>query len=216
MRRITTILLLMAFGATLFAQDNDKGDKKSSEILDRLTKITEAYKTIYIEFSYKMFNAEADIDETTDGILTIMGNNYKLNIAGQQVICDGETLWTYIKDAEEVQINSVEEDEESITPNKLLTAYNDDYRSKFIREDFQYGTKVNIIDLSPLEGKSYYKVRLIINKAKNQLLEITIFDKNGSTYSYIIKKFTPNVDVDASAFTFKESDYPGVDVVDMR
>jgi outer membrane lipoprotein-sorting protein len=206
----------MAFGAILYAQDTDKGDKKSSEILDKLTKVTEAYKTIYIEFSYKMFNAEADIDETTDGILTIMGNNYKHNIAGQQVICDGETVWTYIKDVEEVQVNSVEEDEGSITPNKLLTAYNDDYRSKFIREDFQYGADVNIIDLSPLEGKSYYKVRLIIDKAKDQLLEITIFDKNGSTYSYIIKKFTPNVEVDESAFTFNESDYPGVDVVDMR
>lgn len=216
MRRITTILILLVLGTFLYAQENDKGNKKSREILDKLTEVTEAYESIYIEFSYKMFNEEADIDETTDGLLTIMGNNYKLDIAGQLVICDGETVWTYIEDAEEVQVNSVEENEESITPNKLLTAYNEDYKSKFIKETFQYGTTVNIIDLTPLEGKSYYKVRLIIDKAKSQLLDFTIFDKNGSTYSYIIKKFTPNIEVEASSFLFKESDYPDVDVVDMR
>ncbi len=216
MRIYLTILGLLIFISTLFAQDNDKGDKKSREMLDRLTAKTEAYKTIYVEFSYKMNNKEANIDETTEGVLTIMEDSYKLDIAGQLVICDGETIWTYIEDAEEVQVNSVEESEESITPNKLLTAYNDDYRSKFIKESFQYGATVNIIDLTPLEGKSYYKVRLIIDKEKDQLHDITIFDKNGSTYSYIIKEFTPNVEVEASEFTYNEADYPSVDVIDMR
>lgn len=216
MRIYLTILGLLIFTGSVLAQDNDKGDKKSREMLDRMTAKTEAYKSIYVEFSYKMNNTEANIDETTEGILTIMKDSYKLDIAGQLVICDGETIWTYIEDAEEVQVNSVEESEESITPNKLLTAYNDDYRSKFIKENFQYGTTVNIIDLTPLEGKSYYKVRLIIDKEKDQLHDITIFDKNGSTYSYIIKKFTPDIEVDASSFTFNEADYPDVDVVDMR
>ena len=216
MRIYLTIIGLLIFASSVIAQENDKGDKKSREILDRLTAKTEAYKTIYVEFSYKMNNTEANIDETTEGVLTIMKDSYKLDIAGQVVICDGETIWTYIKDAEEVQVNSVEESEESITPNKLLTAYNDDYRSKFIDEGFQYGATVNVIDLTPLEGKSYYKVRLIIDKEKDQLHDITIFDKNGSTYSYIIKKFTPNVEVEPSTFIFKESDYPGVDVIDMR
>jgi len=216
MRIYLTILGLLIFTSSVFSQENDKGDKKSREMLDKLTAKTEAYNSIYVEFSYKMNNKEANIDESTEGALTIMKDNYKLNIAGQLVICDGETIWTYIEDAEEVQVNSVEESEESITPNKLLTAYNDDYRSKFIKEDFQYGATVNIIDLTPLEGKSYYKVRLIIDKEKDQLHDITIFDKNGSTYSYIIKTFTPNVEVEASAFTFNESDYPDVDVVDMR
>ncbi len=216
MRIYITILGLLIFASSVFAQENDKGDKKSREMLDKLTAKTEAYKSIYIEFTYKMNNKEANIDESTEGALTIMKDNYKLDIAGQLVICDGETIWTYIEDAEEVQVNSVEESEESITPNKLLTAYNDDYKSKFIKEDFQYGATVNIIDLTPLEGKSYYKVRLIIDKEKDQLHDITIFDKNGSTYSYIIKTFTPNIEVEASAFTFNEADYPDVDVVDMR
>jgi outer membrane lipoprotein-sorting protein len=213
-----TLITCIALLAATFAagQETEKGDKKSNAILDVLTAKTEAYKSIRVEFTYKMENTEAGIDESTRGTLLVMGNKYKLDISGQEVFCDGETLWTYIVDAEEVQVNTIDDAEESISPNKLLTSYNEDYRSKFIKEDFIYGTTVNIIDLTPTEGKSYYKVRLIIDKEKDQLLEFTIFDKNGSTYSYVINKFEPNVAVTEGAFTFNPADYPGVDVIDMR
>lgn len=216
MRR--SLFLLATFllsGLFAFTQEGEKGDKKSREILDRLTEKTESYTTMQAEFTYKMENTEAGIDESTEGVLAVMGDSYKLNIAGQIVICDGETVYTVIEE-EEIQINSLEESEESLTPNKLLNSYSDDYKSKFIREDFRYGTTVNIVDLTPIEGKTYYKVRLVIDKAKDQLQEITIFDKNGSTYSYVINKFSPDLPLSAEDFIFKEEDYPGLEIVDMR
>ena len=219
MNKILILLFAILISSPLLSQNddkNDKGDKKSREILDRLTAKTEAYSSVSVEFAYKMKNEDADIDEQTFGKLTVMGNKYILDIAGQKVICDGPTIWTYIEDAEEVQINALEDSEESISPNKLLSSYNDDYRSKFIQEGFMYGTQANIIDLTPIEGKSYFKVRLIIDKVKDQLLEVTIYDKNGSTYSYIISKFLTNQPVNESDFTFNKKDYPGVEVVDMR
>ena len=216
MKKLLSLIITVTFMNSIIAQDTDKGDKKSNEILDRLTKKTEAYKTITAEFAYIMKNADAGIDEKTEGTLFVKGDKYRLLIAGQVVICDGITTWTYIKDADEVQINSVENSEESITPNKLLTSYNKDYKSKFVKETFQYGTTVNIIDLTPTEGKSFSSVRVIIDKAKDQLLEITIFDKNGSTYSYIINKFVPDTAIDDSQFTFNKSEFPGAEVVDMR
>ena len=216
MKKLLSLIITVTFVNLLVAQDTEKGDKKSNEILDRLTRKTEAYKTITAEFAYIMKNADAGIDEKTEGTLFVKGDKYRLLIAGQVVICDGITTWTYIKDADEVQINSVENSEESITPNKLLTSYNKDYKSKFVKETFQYGTTVNVIDLTPAEGKSFSSIRVIIDKAKDQLLEITIFDKNGSTYSYIINKFVPDTAIDDSQFTFSKSEFPGAEVVDMR
>lgn len=216
MKNIITSICILAFSLSGIAQETEKGDKKSNAILEVLTAKTEAYKSISVEFIYKMENIEADIDESTNGVLLVMGDMYKLSISGQQVFCNGEILWTYIEDAEEVQVNSLEESEQSISPNKLLTSYNKDYRSKFIGEEFLYGTTVNVIDLTPNEGKSYDRVRLIIDKKKDQLLEFSIFDKNGSAYSYVITKFVPNVDVTEAMFTFNPEDYPGVEVIDMR
>jgi len=212
------LLLIVTISITIFgfAQETDKGDKKSREVLNRLTAKTEAYGTIKAEFNYKMKNIEADINESTEGTLFVKGDKYRLLIAGQLVISDGVTIWTYIADAEEVQINSVEDSEESITPSNLLTSYNDDYKSKCVRETFQYGTTVHVIDLTPIEGKSYYKVGVIIDKEKDQLMEITIYDKNGSTYSYILNSFIPNIELDDTKFLFNADDYPDAEIVDMR
>jgi outer membrane lipoprotein carrier protein len=216
MKNSWILILLLPLASLLNAQETGRGDRKSNEILERLTKKTESFKTIRAEFVYKMENTEAGVSEQTEGTLLVMGDKYRLNIAGQTVISDGVTIWTYIPDADEVQINSAEESEESISPNKLLSSYTKDYRSKFIKEDFLYGTTVNVVDLTPEEGKSFYKVRLIIDKAKDQLKDVTIFEKNGSTFSYVIRKFETNVDADDHKFTFNKNDFPDVEVIDMR
>ncbi len=210
------LIISIAMSVSLFAQNNEKGDKKSNKIMDDFTVKTESYKSFQAEFTYKMENEEAGIDESKDGVLTVEGDKYNLKIAGQEVISDGETIWTYIEDAEEVQVNEVEEGDDAITPNNLLTAYNKDYKSNFVKEAFVYGTSAYIIDLKPSEGKSFSKVRLTIDKEKMQILDITIFDKNGSTYSYVISKFIPNIEIADGLFYFDTNNFPDVDVVDMR
>ncbi len=216
MKKSLILFLVIALIPSLFAQDAEKGDKKSREILDKVSAKTEAYKSFEADFTYKMQNKEAGIDESKEGVLIVSGDKYNLKIAGQEIICDGKTVWTYIKDADEVQINSVEDNDESITPNNLFSSYQKDYKSKFVRETFQYGTDVYVIDLTPLEGKNFSRVRIIIDKDKLEILDFTIFDNSGSSYSYVINKFTPDVEVKDSDFTFNPADYPDVEVVDMR
>lgn len=201
---------------TGWSQEEDKNLKRSEEVLREFSEKTESYESIKAEFTYKMENREAGINESKDGVIWISGDKYHLSIAGQVVISDGTTLWTYLRDADEVQVNTVEEDSESLTPSSLLTSYDDDYKSKFIKETFLYGTTVNIIELIPMEGKTYYKVRLVIDKDSHQLHEAAIFDKNGSTYSYVIKSFEPNINPEPGKFTFDPGDYPEVEVIDMR
>lgn len=214
MKNIALILLFSMISYSAFSQQQD--NKKAQAILDKVTAKTESYKSIRMEFTYKMENKEANIDESKEGMIILKGNKFRLIIAGQLVISDGETVWTYIAEAEEVQINSVEEDDESINLNKILTSYSENYKSKFIKSTVENGVNVKIIDLVPTEGKSYFKIRLVINEAKAQILKSTIYDKNGSTYTYEISKFIANPVVSEKDFTFNASDYPDVEIVDMR
>jgi outer membrane lipoprotein-sorting protein len=212
---LTSLLIILSLYG--FAQySNQKGDKKSKEILEKFKLKSESYKNFSAEFTYKMENKEADISESKEGSIRVQGNSYVLDIAGQKVISDGNTVWTYIKDVNEVQINEVSEDDESLTPAKILTYFDDKFRSKLIESDLRYGSKAHIIDMIPIEGKSYYKIRLIITAKDYKILEFTIYDKNGSTFSYVIHKFHPNQPIDSNIFTFNEKDHPGVDVIDMR
>ncbi|MBN3034057.1 MAG: outer membrane lipoprotein carrier protein LolA [Bacteroidales bacterium] len=216
MKRPLPALFLLLLFTSSYAQVEEKGDKRSIEILNAVRKKTETYTSFRAEFTYKMENREAGIDESKSGTLLVKGDKYRLEIAGQLVISNGETLWTYLADAQEVQVNSVGEGEETLSPANLLSSYDEDYRSKFIRETFLYGTTAEVIDLTPVEGKSYYKIRITIDKDKSQILDFTIFDKNGSTYSYIIAIFQANVPVDESEFRFVPSEHPDVEVIDMR
>ncbi len=217
MKKTTVLLILIvslfAIRFTLFAQ---VVDKKSITILDEVSNQTKSYKTIKIEFSYTMENKSDNINESKDGSIYIKGDKYNLDISGQNVITDGKTVWTYIREADEIHINNTNPNDESISFNKLLINYNKDFRSKLIREDKLNGEDIYIIDLMPLKGKSFHRVRLTISKKKKQILNATIFDKNGSTYSYVVKKFSADIPVKDDFFTLKTSEHPKAEIIDMR
>lgn len=202
--------LLIAIGS--FAQK----DKKATEILDRVIAKTESYKTMEVEFILAMDNVEADIHDNKNGVLLVMGDKYKLTLSEQIVISDGKTMWTLLMETQEVMINDVEENEESITPTNLLNSYSDNYKSSYLKEDVINGKTVDLIELTPLKGKTYTKIEVAIEKGMDQIYSFSMFDKNGSTYSYTIKKYTLNKKVGEFEFVFNEADYPNFEIVDMR
>ncbi len=206
-------LFALCLSLTMHAQR----DQKATNILDAVIAKTEAQKNIEVNFVYSMQNPEAGIDESKNGILKIMGNSYRLEIAGQIVISDGETLWTLLLEDEEVMINEVEEgDADAITPSNLLNSYNENYKSKYIKEDRYQGKTVDLIELTPLKGRNFTKIHVIIDQLEKQILSFSIFDKNGSTYSYSIKTYKLNQNLPDTLFTFREESYPNFEVVDMR
>ena len=163
-----------------------------------------------------MYNEKSNIDESKDGILYLSKEKYRLLIANQMVVSDGETIWTYLKSDEEVMINSAGEDQETITPTNLLTSYQKDYKSKLDKITTIDGRKVAIIELKPLKGKTYSLIKVTIDNEKYQIIDFTIYDKNGSEYSYLVNKYIPNIPINDTTFTFLKEDYPDVDFIDMR
>lgn len=209
MKNLLIIAILAVFTTTSFAQN----DKKASAILDEVSTKTKSYKTIKIDFTYAMDNAKEKIHDKFKGTLISKGDKYKLTAAGQDVISDGKLIWTYLKDANEVQINNTGGDDDSFTPTKLLSGYNQDYKSKFIEEK---GNE-QVIELYPLKkGKSFTKVRLSIDKTKKQITKFVIYDRNGSTFSYLVDKFVSDQAIPDNVFTFNKAEHPGVEVNDMR
>ena len=212
MKKNFSLLILLILTLGTFAQK----DKKATEILDRVIEKTESDKTTEVEFIYSMDNVEADIHDHKNGVLLVMGDKFKLSLTEQIVISDGVTRWTILQESKEVMINEAEENEESITPTNLLNSYSDNYKSKYLKEDVINGKTLEIIELTPLKGKNYTKIEVAIEKGLDQIYSFSMFDKNGSTYSYTIKKYTSNKKVNEFEFIFNEADYPDYEIVDMR
>lgn len=210
---ITPFIVFIVFtGQMTFSQ----AKKSSDDILKEVSEKTKAFSTIRISFMYNMDNPSAKVHESETGTLLVKGDSYLLDIAGQKVICDGKTVWTYIAESKEVQINAVEENENALTPTRLLTSYSKDYKSKLTGEASKDGRAQFVIELKPNADKSFTVVELNVDKELFRITRIGIQDKSGNTFSYIVNKFEPNVPVSDSDFTFNAKDYPGVEVIDMR
>ena len=212
MRSIIILLSAMAISLATQAQS-----KKAEDILRKVSETTKSYRSLKISFNYEMINEEADIHEEERGVLIVSGDKYRLSIAGQVVINNGETMWTYLKDANEVQINDVEEEDDGmITPTKLLTEYADDFKPKLTGEQLWKNTKIWLIELKPKGDKPYEKVELKIDQDEERILEIAIFDQNGNIFKYSLNEYKPNVLFDPGDFTFEPEEHPGVELIDMR
>lgn len=190
-------------------------DKQAEDILDAVSKKMQSFQTMRIEFTYIMENTAENIKESKQGSIYIEGDKYRLYIADQLVISDGKTVWTYFKDGNEVQVNDVDPNDEN-TPMKMLTSYNKNYRAKLIKEMPKGGKTIQIIDLTPNKTQSFFKIRLEIDKSAKLVSSSTIFDKSGSTFSYVVDRFHENPKIHPSRFTFNNADFPGVIVTDMR
>jgi outer membrane lipoprotein-sorting protein len=206
------LILLTAVTFTALGQQ----DQKAKAILDKLSEKTKAYKTLKAEFKFTISNKAEGINESQAGKIQIKGNKYVLSISGQDVISNGKDIYTILKDAEEVHINGIpdEDDDDFISPNKIFTLYETGFKYKYVKED----KGMHIINLYPkdAEDKEFHRIALYINKAKNQISKVKIYGKDGSTTIYRIISFTPNASIPDSKFTFDKAKHPKFEVVDLR
>ncbi|MFH1121474.1 MAG: outer membrane lipoprotein carrier protein LolA [Bacteroidota bacterium] len=208
MKRIILTFTALLLITAVYAQN----DKKARAILDEVSAKTKTYKSIRIEFTYKMENTAQKINESYKGVLISKGDKYKLTFSGQEVMSDGKTVWTFVKDANEVQINDVSKDDDSFTPTNLLNTYNENYKARLIDET----AKQKVIELIPVQKKNFNKVRVSIETSRKMVSSLLIFDKNGSIYTYQVSKFETDLPYTDNSFVFRNAEHPGVEVVDMR
>jgi outer membrane lipoprotein-sorting protein len=213
MKSIKLVLLSLLIASTAFAQV----DKKAKDILSGVSAKYKSMKSMKIDFSYTLENPTAKIKETQSGSILLSGAKYRLNIAGQEVISDGKTSWTYMKEAKEVQVNTVDPAAEGIKPNEIFIMYEKGFLYRFVDEKTVAGKVQQNLELTPTDkSKEFFKVKLTVDKASKQIVKSTIFDKNGNRYTYAVKAFAANPSITADSFNFDPKKHPGVEVVDLR
>ena len=201
--------LLIALGTTLFAQD-----QVAKDVLDRLSSTTKSYKNMTVDFDFIFENKNQNINEKQKGILVLQEEMFRLEMEEQIIINDGESQWIYLADMNEVQIMEHDPEEQMMSPNKLFTIYEEGYKYNYVGAEAEKGKRLQIIDLFPEESGAFMKITLAVDAAKNQLHKITMHDKNGGTYAYLVTNFKSNTAI--APFIFNTVDYPGVEAIDLR
>ena len=216
MKRILFIGLLLLTSTFSWAQK----DKKAKDILDKVSEKTRSFSTILADFSFSMKNIEMEIDEKYVGSIKIKGQKYVVNIPdnGINVFSDGSTIWTYMKDGNQVTISSVEDGgSELMDPSSIFSIYEKGFDSKFIAEKKADGKTVYQIELLP-DSDEYdvSKIVLLINKNTLMIHSAVLYDTDENLYEIVVKKMQTDIDFPDSEFVFDASKYDDVEIIDFR
>jgi len=220
MKKVYLSLLVVLFASASQAQNNSLGnsDPEAKKILDAVSAKFKTYKGVQAVFTLIAEDSKGKVKGNKKGTVFMKGNRYKVIITGQEIFCDGTTIWTYDKAANEVTITSVDPSANSITPQKLFTNFYDkDFLYKLNGEKTQAGKKVQEIELTPTDkSRNFHKVYLTVDKASQSIVSTKILEKGGNKFSYIVNTFNGKANLTDASFVFDKAKYPGVDVVDLR
>ena len=219
MKFILSISLLAVIFFNSYAQDDyEQNVKKAKEILDKVSAKTKSYKTISADFTFSMENLQEDISETNEGTILIKGDKYKVSLMEVDTYYDGKAIYTYMKEAEEVNVTEPDpDDEETLNPATIFTIYETGFKYRYIGEKTENGKTFYEIDLYPENrDKPYSRIKLRILKDDLQLYSLRQVGKDGNNYTVVVKSMKTNIPLDDSMFVFDPAKHPDVDVIDMR
>tara|TARA_Y100001954_G_scaffold146271_1_gene155655 strand:- start:947 stop:1585 length:639 start_codon:yes stop_codon:yes gene_type:complete len=212
---MTRFLLLISLFTTqiiCFAQISN--DPAARTLLDEVSAATDEHEAIYISFEYNLINKSENIQENTDGELTLKKNQYTLSFMGINQISDGENVWTIMEDDEEIQISEIDlDDENTLTPSNLLKMYEEG----FIYQMKERNGKLQTIELLPenADNVDYIKIHLTIDTQLKQIKKLKQFGNNQTESEYVIKEFLPTT-IDNNSFILNSSDFPEFEIIDLR
>jgi outer membrane lipoprotein-sorting protein len=202
--------------ASVFSQtDNDPDAKK---VLDAVSTKFKSYKAVQASFTYKVENATGKVISTKKGTVYMKGTKYRVSFVGQEIFCDGNTVWTYDKSSNEVTITKLDASSTTLTPQKLFTNFYDkDFLYKLNGEKKVGGKTMQEIEMTPNDKtKPFHKVYLTIDKNAKTIYSTKVLEKAGNRYSYTVNTLNGGANIPDSKFVFNKKDYPGVEEVDLR
>ena len=204
MKRLLIALLLIG-NISAFAQNADK----AKALLDEVTAKAKSYDNISIDFKYVLVNTEENIKQETRGDVIMQGDKYVLNILGVTRIFDGKTLYNISPEDEEVTISSENtEDENTITPSKMLSFYEDGYNYAMDIVQSVNGRKIQYVKLIPIDSKSEItNVLLGIDIKTKHIYNLIEVGTNKTKTTLTVNSFRTNMPLSKTLFTFDTNKY---------
>jgi outer membrane lipoprotein carrier protein len=223
MKKITVFVFALILSITTMAQ-SPVTDAEAGAILE---KAAAKYKSINgMEADFTLTTVNPKLKPTDDeskntsninGQLYMKGKAFKIVMNGNEIYCDGKTIWSYSPKTNEMQINDYEESEETFSPTKIFSAYKEGYSYQIKEKKNYQGKNVTVIELAPTNHKvSFFKIDIAIEDGTYTLMECKVYEKSGVRYIYKINKFNTSTTLTDSFFIFDSKKHPTTKVTDLR
>lgn len=213
---LITFLILLTGQLIAYSQENDK---QAVDLLNEVNKKMDSYTSFKLEFNLYIEDLHDASRNSYSGSAMYKEGYYRLDLMGQIIFSDGTNNWTYLTDADEVNItDNVDEDDNLIDPKNLLKDFEKEYKVRLISDKFERNRPLVEIDLYPIDirNKKYSRIVLKVDKSKNQIFSVRQVGKDGVSYLVEFFRFIENPDIPDNKIKFSADKFPNAEIIDMR
>ena len=207
MKTKSIIACLFLMLATQVVSAQNEGERIIRAMVEKM----KSHKNVEMVFNFSINPNDNDLGETEKSHAWLQGEAYKIEMAEQQTISDGKTIWSYLIEDEEVIVSNASEGSDN-TPLKVLTTLDESYAATLSSINSQ---GIASIELANPNGQ-YKRVMLKVNTKKYELNHADIFMEDGSKIIIDVEEMKYDQTLDDKFFTFDAKKHPNVDVIDMR
>ena len=135
-------------------------------------------------------------------------DKYLFNYMGSRQLYDGKKVYTIVPENEEVTIEEKLDEENTITPSKMLTFYKQGHNYDWdILQNIQ-GRKIQFVKLTPMDTNAEIKSILLgIDVETKHIYKLIETGKNGTKTTITVNSFKTNQPLSKTLFTFDENKY---------
>lgn len=153
-----------------------------------------------------------------DGTISMKGDRFKIDIPDATTWFDGKTQWVYMKGTDEVNITEPTGEElQGISPSSIFSIYKQGFDLLYKGEKKVVGIALFEVELiSQNKSSNFTKIIVQIDKTTNLFHQIILFDKSGYENKLSIRKMKTNINLLDKTFIFNKSEYPDVEIIDLR
>jgi outer membrane lipoprotein carrier protein len=210
MKKYYLVLLLSSSFSPSITQ---KEYEAASALLDSISQ-----HSLQATFTYTSRSSQLELLESFEGgQITIQGNKCRLTLPTQEVINDGQTVWTYLRDANEVQIADHDPEQEAITPWTIFANYRRDYTLCRFNTHQEKGHVYDSVTLLAKDAEnSLHSVSITVEHATKHIVSLEVMDSNQTLHVFMMTDFAYDLKLDKTFFSFNVEAHQGVEVIDMR
>ena len=198
--------MLLLFCSAVQAQTS----MEAKQLLDRVAEKMKTYDNLSFDFTYTLVNQKENIRQETKGVITVAGENYRLEIPEVIQIFDGQQRYTIVPENEEVTISGADsEDEMVINPTELLFFYQEGYDYHMDIQQNVSGRQIQYVKLIPANQEEQMTHLLLgIDRSNLSIYRLIEIGTNGTQTTLTVKNFSTNQTLASNLFTFDAADYP--------
>jgi chaperone LolA len=192
------------------------GDDDAQEVLEHVRNKFDAITDAELRFTQKVRFSLSKVEQTVSGTLLFKKDRkYRIETADQTVVTDGATVWSYSPGTRQVLIDRYKEDEQDLTPRKLLTGAAGGFQAALVGKERLGKSETVQLKLVPVSEQTLIVgVRLWVDEHDWTVRQVEILDANGKQTTYTVQMVKLNAGLPDARFTFQPPG--GTDVVDLR